>query len=88
MRTLTDKVALVTGASGGIGRSTAVRLGAQGARVGVHYRSDERVHGKQLPRSRLLAVLDSYSTQILLSHMLRRRCGRHSTATPMWLISL
>jgi NAD(P)-dependent dehydrogenase (short-subunit alcohol dehydrogenase family) len=46
MRTRTDKVALVTGASGGIGRSTAVRLGAQGARVGVHYRSDERMHGR------------------------------------------
>jgi 3-oxoacyl-[acyl-carrier protein] reductase len=42
MRTLTDKVALVTGASSGIGRSTAVRLGAEGARVGVHFRSDER----------------------------------------------
>jgi 3-oxoacyl-[acyl-carrier protein] reductase len=42
METLTGKVAVVTGASSGIGRSTAVRLGAQGARVGVHYRSDER----------------------------------------------
>jgi 3-oxoacyl-[acyl-carrier protein] reductase len=36
------KVAVVTGASSGIGRSTAVGLGAEGARVGVHYRSDQQ----------------------------------------------
>jgi NAD(P)-dependent dehydrogenase (short-subunit alcohol dehydrogenase family) len=40
MSRLAGKVALVTGASSGIGRSTAIRLGAEGARVGVHYRSD------------------------------------------------
>lgn len=33
------KVALVTGASRGIGRETALRLGARGALVAVHYRS-------------------------------------------------
>jgi 3-oxoacyl-[acyl-carrier protein] reductase len=40
--TLAGKVALVTGASSGIGRSAAIRLGADGAFVGVHYRTNAR----------------------------------------------
>ena len=39
MGPLDDKIALVTGASGGIGRQIAVRLAESGARVIVHYSS-------------------------------------------------
>ncbi len=38
-RPLQGKVALVTGASGGIGRGIALKLASQGARLGVHYNS-------------------------------------------------
>ncbi|MFG3494931.1 SDR family oxidoreductase [Streptomyces sp. NPDC047928] len=41
MGTLTGRTALVTGGSRGIGRGIAERLGREGARVAVHYGSNE-----------------------------------------------
>ncbi len=43
---LRGRVALVTGASGGIGWATAIRLGREGAAVGVNYRSDGEAAGE------------------------------------------
>ncbi|MEV7682086.1 SDR family oxidoreductase [Streptomyces sp. NPDC088341] len=42
MDRLTNKTALVTGSSRGIGRATALRMAGEGALVAVHYASDER----------------------------------------------
>lgn len=43
MNELQDKVALVTGASSGIGRAAAVRLAQEGAKVGVLARSEDKL---------------------------------------------
>jgi NAD(P)-dependent dehydrogenase (short-subunit alcohol dehydrogenase family) len=44
MGELHDKVALVTGASSGIGRAAAIRLAQEGAKVGVLARSEDKLN--------------------------------------------
>ncbi len=41
MNRLTDRVALITGASGGIGQAVAKAMAAEGARIAVHYRGSK-----------------------------------------------
>ena len=43
---LKDKVALVTGASRGIGRAIALKLSSLGAKVAINYRGKEALKGQ------------------------------------------
>jgi len=47
-----EKVALVTGASKGIGQAICVELANSGYRIVVNYRSDEKGSGKQAPTAK------------------------------------
>ncbi len=46
MGTLEEKVAIVTGASGGLGRAIALALAQEGAAVAVHYRKNREAAGE------------------------------------------
>jgi NAD(P)-dependent dehydrogenase (short-subunit alcohol dehydrogenase family) len=48
-RPLANQVAIVTGASRGIGRGIALKLASQGAAVGIVYQSAEDAAQKVLP---------------------------------------
>lgn len=56
MATLTDKVALVTGSSRGIGAAIATMFAREGARVAVHGRDPEALADVTAPSSRPVAA--------------------------------
>jgi 3-oxoacyl-[acyl-carrier protein] reductase len=67
-RVLQERVAVITGASRGIGRAIAVALAAQGARVGINYRSQEGA-----AREVLAAIEESGGRGLLLQGDVSRR---------------
>ncbi|MET8539616.1 SDR family oxidoreductase [Kitasatospora sp. NPDC004799] len=87
MGRLTDRTALVTGSSRGIGRATAQRLAREGALVIVHYASDqaaadetvaliERDGGRAFPvRARLGAPGDVHELFLGVEQGLKERTG-------------
>ena len=73
---LTGRVALVTGASRGIGRAIALALARSGAEVAVHYNS-----GRQEAETTLASVVEAGGSGFTIQADLARRDGARSLAT-------
>jgi NAD(P)-dependent dehydrogenase (short-subunit alcohol dehydrogenase family) len=54
MGRLQDRIALISGASGGIGKATTLLFAKEGAKIGVHYHRDEESAGSLVEKVRLV----------------------------------
>src|ERR1035438_2228917 len=77
---MTDKVILVTGAAKRIGRSIALRLAAEGARVAIHYNGSERearATAEECNNAPIFrANLESVAEIRAMFQQVAERCGR------------
>ena len=84
MFSLKDKVAVVTGASQGIGRDTALALAAAGAKVAVAARNEEKlamlVNGIQAADGEALAV----KMDVADPEQVNRASGKYSRNSGGW----
>lgn len=73
---LTGKVALVTGASSGIGRATAIALGASGASVAINYHRNEA--GAEQTRA---SVVEAGARAVIIQADVTRAADVHALAS-------
>ena len=87
MSTLAGKTALVTGASRGIGRATALALAKNGAQVLIHYSSsapeaEAVVTEITAGGGRARAIAADLAKPSEISDADARRCGKHCRGRP------
>ena len=83
MSRLSEKVAIVTGASKGIGAGIATALGAAGARVALNYSSD-RQGAERLAQAIIDSGGEAISVGADVSKAVHRRDERRNEVGKLW----